>query len=270
MSRRHLWTLCLLAGAGLTLGIYHNHRMHRGQPDPVTAIVRATVIPVQTGLQNLTDGISAQVQTLTQARRAIRQHDQLKAENARLRLQLSQLEQLQHEHAAMQRLLQIRATLTGNWIGARVIANYPQAGQQTLIIDKGTRDGIQPGAPVLVGDGLVGVVVQADSAHAIVRFITAPRIAVSVKVLNAQKIATGISEGHGESTLLLNFLPPEATIQPGDKVVTAGLGGKYPPNIPVGTIERVWIDRQYSVKKATVIPAVDFGTLDIVLVQQGN
>ncbi|MEN3002645.1 MAG: rod shape-determining protein MreC [Armatimonadota bacterium] len=270
MNRRHLWSLVLLASAGLILGVYHNHRTHGGQPNPVTALVRATVVPVQAAIHRLSDGVSRQIGAITRARQAVRAHDQLVEQNARLRLQLSQMEQLQQEHAAMACLLQLRPALPGEWLGCRVIASYPQAGQQSLIIDRGTRDGVQPGAPVVAGEGLVGVVVQADAGHAIVRFISAPRIAVSAKVLNAQKIFTGICEGHGELTLLLNFLPPEAPVQAGDRVITAGLGGKYPPNIPIGVVERVWIDRQYSVKKATVQPAVDFSTLHIVLVQRKN
>jgi rod shape-determining protein MreC len=267
MSRRSLGMLLLLASTGLALGVYHNHRIHRGQPNPITALIRATVAPVQGAIRTLSDSVGGQLRAIFLARRTLRAHDRLLEENARLRLQLSQMEQLQREHATMAALLQLRSTLPGKWLGCRVIARYPQAGQQTLLVDKGTRDGIQPGAPVVVGEGLVGVVVQADSTESIVRFLNAPRIAVSVKVLNPQKISTGICEGHGESTLLLNFLPPEAPLQPGDRVVTAGLGSKYPPNILVGTIERVWLDRQYSVKKATVRPAVDFDSIEIVLVQ---
>ena len=267
MNRRSLWMLLLLASTGLALGVYHNHRVHHGQSNPITALIRATVAPVQKGIRQLSDSIGGQLRAIFLARRTLGAHDRLLEENARLRLQLSQMEQLQREHALMAGILQLRPSLPGRWVGCRVIARYPQAGQQSLIIDRGTHDGIQPGAPVVVGEGLVGVVVQADSGHSIVRFLSAPRIAVSVKVLNPQKISTGICEGHGESTLLLNFLPPEAPLQPGDRVVTAGLGSKYPPNIPVGTIERVWLDRQYSVKKATVLPAVDFGSVEIVLVQ---
>ncbi|CUU36954.1 MAG: rod shape-determining protein MreC [Armatimonadetes bacterium] len=268
--RRSLMMMAILAAAGLALGVYHNRHTQNGQSDPITALVRATIVPLQSGLSNIANAVSTRGRALIQAQHAAREVDQLKEENARLRLQLSQMEQIQREHTTMQSLLQLRPALMGKWVGARVIANYPQAGQQTLIIDKGTRDGIQPGAPVVVGEGLVGVVVQADSSHAIVRFVSAPRVAVSAKVLNPQKVSTGVVEGRGESTLLLNFLSPEAPVQAGDKVVTAGLGSKYPPNIPIGTVERVWIDRQYSVKKAIVVPAVDFSTLEIVLVQQGK
>jgi rod shape-determining protein MreC len=268
MNRRHWWWLALLAGAGLTLGVYHNHRTHRGQSNPITVLIRTTIVPVQSALKRLSDGIGTQFSSIARARQVVRTHDQLLEENARLRLQLSQMEQLQREHTTMAKLLQLRPALLGEWLGCRVIGSYPQAGQQTLIIDRGAREGVQPGAPVVASDGLVGVVVQADAHSAIVRLITAPRIAVSAKVLNAQKPSVGICEGQGEATLLLNFLPPEAPVQPGDRVVTAGLGSKYPPNLPIGVVERVWIDRQYSVKKAVVQPTVDFGALEIVLVQR--
>jgi rod shape-determining protein MreC len=100
--------------------------------------------------------------------------------------------------------------------------------------------------------------------------LVAPRMAVSVRVLNAQKASTGVCEGRGESMLLLNFIPPEVPLQAGDRVVTAGLGGKYPPNLTIGVVERVWHDRQYSVKKAWVRPAVDFERLSVALVKRGR
>jgi cell shape-determining protein MreC len=58
---------------------------------------------------------------------------------------------------------------------------HPQSGQQTLIIDRGARDGVLSGAPVVTGEGLVGVVERADRDSAIVRMLIAPRVAVSAK-----------------------------------------------------------------------------------------
>ncbi|MFQ3611015.1 MAG: rod shape-determining protein MreC, partial [Fimbriimonadales bacterium] len=254
MRLRHRWLLVVLASAGVALGVYHNHRTHHNQPNLMTALVRSVVIPFENGIRSLTNGVSGWLSTLTRAQQVVRSHDELAQENARLRMELERLQALQQENRQMQKLLQVRPSLPGEWVGARVIAYYLQPGQQTVRIDRGTRDGVLAGAPVVAGDGLVGVVAQADSHHALVRLIVAPRMAVSAKVLNAQKLSSGICEGRGESEILLNFLPPEAPIAVGDKVITAGIGSKYPPNLPIGTVERVWLDRQYSVKKAIVRP----------------
>lgn len=268
--RRRRWVWLVLAALGLLLGIYHNHRMHHGAENPLTVWVRSLLLPLQRGARSATDGVGQFVATLMQARQALREYDHLAIENARLRRELEQLRAVAAENETLRQMLNLRAQLPGEWIGCRVIAVYPQAGQQTLIIDRGARDGVVAGAPVVTDKGLVGVVAQADGHSAIVRMLIAPRMAVSARVLNAQRASTGVCEGRGETLLLLNFVPPEAPMQVGDRVVTAGLGGKYPPNLPIGVIERVWLDRQYSVQKALVRPAVDFEQLRVALVKRGQ
>ncbi len=268
--RRRRWTWAILAVAGMLLGVYHNHRVHHGEVNPITALIRGMLTPLQRTAHSTTEGASQFFATLTQAREALREYDHLALENARLKQQLEQMRTVAAENESLRALLNLRPQLAGDWLGCRVLAVYPQAGQQTLIIDRGSRDGVLAGAPVLAGDGLMGVVERADAASSIVRMLTAPRMAVSVKALNAQKVSTGVCEGRGESMLLLNFIPPEAPLQAGDRVVTAGLGGKYPPNLTVGVVERVWLDRQYSVKKAWVRPAVDYERLSVALVKRGR
>lgn len=266
--KRRRWAWLALATLGLLLGIYHNHVVQRSGANPLTAFVRSLLVPVQHGAQQATDSASEFATTLVRAREALREYDHLALENARLKQELEQLRALAAENEALRQLLNLRAQLPHQWIGCRVIAAYPQPAQQTLIIDRGTRDGITVGAPVVAGTGLLGVVERADYGRSIVRLLLAPRMAVSAKVLNAQKVSLGVCEGRGESRLLLNFIPPDAPVQVGDRVVSAGLGGKYPPDIPIGTVEAVWLDRQFSVKKAWVRPAVNFEQVRVALVQR--
>jgi len=259
-----------LAVAGLLLGIYHNHTVQRGEPNPLTTLVRALLVPLQRSAQGATHSAEHLFATIARAREALREHDYLALENARLKQELERLQTVEAENATLRQLVNLRPRLPHQWLGCWVIARYPQSGQQTLLIDRGVRDGVVAGAPVVAAEGLVGVVARADADRALVRLLTAPRVAVSAKVLNAQKVSTGICEGRGETRLLLNFIPPEAPVQVGDRVVTAGLGGKYPPNVPIGTVEEVWVDRQVSVKKAWVRPVVNFDQLQIALVRLTN
>ena len=270
MRRRRRWAWAFLAMAGLLLGVYHNHRVHHGAVNPLTALIRSLLLPLQRTAQSTTEGAGQLLATLTHAREALREYDHLALENARLKQELEQLRAVATENESLRRLLNLRPQLAGEWLGCRVVAVYPQAGQQTLIIDRGSRDGVLAGAPVLAGEGLVGVVERADATTSLVRMLIAPRMAVSARALNAQKASTGVCEGRGESMLLLNFIPPEAPLQAGDRILTAGLGGKYPPNLTIGVVEQVWLDRQYSVKKAWVRPAVDFERLSVALVKRGR
>ncbi len=264
--RRHLWTVGILAILGLMLGIYHNRQLQQGGVDPLTMFVRMLLLPLQSGVHTVSEGLGNYFSTLVSAHQALEQKSTLQEENARLRAQVAQMSELTKELEEMRALLKVRPQLSGEWVGARVIARYPQPNQMTLIIDRGTRDRVLPGMPVVAGKGLVGVVAQADAGSALVRMLSAPRVAVSAKVLNAQKVSYGVCEGKGEPSLLLNLLPLDAPVAEGDQVVSAGLGGKYPPNVPIGVVERVWVDSQYSVKKALVRPYVDLYELDVVLV----
>jgi rod shape-determining protein MreC len=268
--KRRRWTWLILAALGLALGVYHNQRVHHGEVNPLTALIRGLLLPLQRGAHSATEGTEQFFATLTRAHKVLRDHDYLLIENTQLKQELERLRSIESENESLRKLLNLRDRLPSEWIGCRIVAAYPQPGQQTMIIDRGVRDGVLAGAPVVAGEGLVGVVERADHNAAIVRMLIAPRMAVSAKVLNAQKVSTGVCEGRGESMLLLNFIPPEAPLQAGDQVVTAGLGGKYPPNLPIGVVERVWYDRQYSVKKAWVRPVVDFERLGVALVKRGR
>lgn len=268
--KRRRWTWLILAALGLILGVYHNQRVHHGEANPLTALIRALILPMQRGAHAVTEGTQQFLATLTQAHKVLRDHENLVVENALLKQELERLKAIEAENESLRQLLNLRARLPNEWIGCRIIATYPQPGQQTVIIDRGVRDGVLAGAPVVAAEGLLGVVERADSNASMVRMLTAPRMAVSANVLNAQKVSTGVCEGRGENRLLLNFVPPEAPLQVGDTVVTAGLGGKYPPNLPIGVVEQVWYDRQYSVKKAWVRPAVDFDRLGVALVKRGK
>jgi len=264
--RRYLWVMVGLALAGLLLGVQHNRYAQQGTGDTLAQTVRGIVVPLQKGVYAVSAGLVQFFNTLVSAQHAIADQHRLLEENARLRQELKRMRALQRENETMRTLLKVRPELPHEWLGCRVIALYPQ--QQTLILDRGTRDGILPGAPVVCGEGLVGVVAQADAGSAIVRLLTAPRVAVSARVLNSSRVSSGFCEGRGESEILLHMLPPEAPVQVGDSVVSAGLGGKYPSNIPIGVVVQVWLDRQYSLKKARVRPYADFENLQIVLVQR--
>lgn len=268
MRKRYWLTFGLLGLLGIVIGVHHNHRAHRKQSDPVTGIVRSVVMPIQSGVSNTTDTVSDFFTSVFRAREVLRQQETMATENQRLKAELAELEVLRQENDQLTRLLALREQQKEEWVACRVTASYPQIGDQMLVLDKGTAQGVQVGSPVICSDGLVGVIVEAGKHASHVRLITASRIAVSARVQNRAKNSVGICEGQGESLLKLNFLPLHTKIQEGDKVVTAGLGGKYPAGIPVGTVEKTWEDRRYSIKQAHVRPFVAFDELSFVLVRK--
>jgi rod shape-determining protein MreC len=267
--RKRFWlTFGLLGILGMGIGVHHNHRIQRQQSDPVVGIVRSVVVPIQSGVSSTTDSVSDFFTSIFRARQVTGRYEALVAENQKLKNELSQVEVLRRENEQLARLLALREQTQGDWVACRITANYPQIGDQVLILDKGTLHGVQPGSPVVSSEGLVGVIVDAGKNYAHARLITASRIAVSARVQNQAKTSVGICEGQDEFLLRLNFLPLNAKVQAGDKVVTAGLGGKYPAGIPIGIVEKVWEDRRYSIKQAHVRPFVALDELSFVLVRK--
>lgn len=265
LYRRHWLTLGFLALFGIAIGVFHNHQVRQGRRDPVTGLVRAVVIPLQGGVHSVTDGVQGWFTTLFRARAAIRQQDKLQAENEQLWSRLAQMEALRAENEQLRRLLALRSQFAPAGIASRVIAFYPQVGDQMLVLDKGSAEGVQVGAPVVASEGLVGVVAQVEPHHAQVYLLTSSRVAVSARVGNTAG-SVGICEGQDGPLLVLNYLPLAAPVRAGDQVVTAGLGPKYPAGIPIGVVERVEEDRRYSIRKAYVKPFVQLEHLGVVLV----
>ncbi|MEK6222616.1 MAG: rod shape-determining protein MreC, partial [Chloroflexota bacterium] len=135
---------------------------------------------------------------------------------------------------------------------------------QYVIINRGSDDGVLSGMPVVSAEGLVGHVAAVTSNAARVQLITDPASLASVKIQPSD--ADAVLQGTITSNLLLDLIPQDSTIQPGDLVLTSGLGGLYPANIIVGQLTSVRQQATNLFKEASVQPVVDFSRMRIILV----
>jgi len=192
----------------------------------------------------------------------------IRRENSELKDRISALEeQVNTTTADQNRLRQLEALLgLQESIGpkvqttaAQVISSGVSNFEWTISIDKGTTQGIAVDMPVVAPAGLVGHVVKV-SANASV----AGRLDVTGK--------TGLLTGAGEQDMRMGLVDTTTDVGPDERVVTAGYRipgvatSLYPPNVLIGTVSRVVPDSAALEKFITVRPAVDFSTLDLVLV----
>ncbi|MFN7017210.1 MAG: hypothetical protein ACK4P5_08630, partial [Fimbriimonadales bacterium] len=80
--KRRRWTWLMLATLGLVLGVYHSQRVHHGEVNPITALIRGIILSMQRGVYAATATTEQCFTTLTHARAVLREHDQLASENA--------------------------------------------------------------------------------------------------------------------------------------------------------------------------------------------
>ncbi len=107
--------------------------------------------------------------------------------------------------------------------------------RQRLMLNAGTASGVRRGQAVIDAGGLVGQVIEATPTTATVLLLTDPDHAVPVAV--ARTGVRLIIYGTGRSDVLeLRNVPLSSDVRPGDVLITSGLGGRFPPGFPVGTI----------------------------------
>lgn len=247
----------------------------QGDDGPLSALGDAalTVIsPLQEAVSTFTHPIGNFFSTLFRL-------PSIRRENETLRDRVAALEQEVATTAAdLDRLADLEALLGlqeslgrhAETTAAQVIANGVSNFEWTITIDKGSGDGIEEDMPVVANAGLVGHVVQVGPSSSVVQLIIDPDSFVAGR-LDATR-ATGLLSGEGVSDLRMGLVESTVEVAPDEKVVTAGYRipgvaqSLYPPNILIGTVSRVLPEESALETFVTVRPAVDFSTLDLVLV----
>ncbi|RMH87907.1 rod shape-determining protein MreC [Lysobacter pythonis] len=108
--------------------------------------------------------------------------------------------------------------------------------RQRLVLDAGSRQGVRPGQAVIDAGGLLGQVIEVQPGTATVLLLTDPDHAVPVEV--ARNGVRLVAYGHGDH-ISLGHIPRTADVRVGDVVQTSGIGGRFPPGFPVGSIEKL-------------------------------
>jgi rod shape-determining protein MreC len=190
---------------------------------------------------------------------------ELEGEVAELQAQVIQLQQEVGKTQILAALVDFeQANPENRYLAAAVIGRDPSPFLHYVIINRGSNDGILRGMPVVTNQGLIGRVdaVIADAAR--IQLITDPASSVNVRLQNAETEASLVGSVTGD--VALQLIPQDINVQPGDLVLTSGLGGGYPPDLIIGQVGNVR-SRDFDLfQQATVQPVVDFNRLEIVLV----
>jgi rod shape-determining protein MreC len=189
----------------------------------------------------------------------------LEAEVARLNGEVVRLQENEADLRILSSLVNYAQTQPNNqYLAANVIGRDSNALLGFIILDRGTDDGVRRGMPVVTGDGLVGTVIEVTRNACKVRPITDPVSRIATRLQLSRE--AGVVEGGIGGTLQLNFISQQAQVSEGELVLTSGLGGDYPADIVVGSVTNVQQLNFEVLQSATLIPAVDFGQLEIVLI----
>jgi rod shape-determining protein MreC len=204
------------------------------------------------------------------------EYNRVLEENKRLKEQLAagqnlsaQLMERRKENHRLREMLGFKRQTAYTLLPAEVVARDPSQWFETITINKGYADGVQKDMAVVTSEGLVGSVFFVSKNSSRVLMLTDSRRAVSALVQRSREPGfIGIIEGYPEKKgfLRMSNLSPEANIQPGDTVISSGLGGVFPKGLVIGHVVEVGQDQYGLLQQALVRSSVNFNRLEEVFI----
>ena len=134
---------------------------------------------------------------------------------------------------------------------------------KSIIIDRGSAGGVEVNDVIANANGLVGRVVLTTKDLAKVQLVTDNNCSIGALIERTRR--QGVVRGNGSTALQMSDIPSLADVQPGDKILTAGIDGVYPRGIPIGQVTKAE-PGQSLFKTVTVRSSVDFGAIEEVIV----
>lgn len=267
---RHRGAVIASAAALLVLAMAISSFFTKGRTSPVSSAINFIFRPLHNVVGAISDRVGGMVDYT-------RKYDDLLAENEHLKAKIAQMEEQERisrdaieENERLRTLLNLPlAKREFQYAAATVIERNVSSWAKTLTLSKGTEHGIEVGKCVVSADGnLVGIISQAGANWSIVTTIIDTDMSAGALIDRTGQAA--IAEGEWslmrEGRLKLALLPLESDVQNGDLILTSGLGGVYPKDIPIGTVVGMQPEPTGQTAYAVIEPRVKLDELSQVFV----
>ncbi len=244
----------------------------------VNRVVTAVITPFSAAASAVGGWVDDTGDAMTTAKSLQQENDALKSEINELRYANIAMAEIYAENQRLREMLNYKNSHPDqSLVVAKVLGRTPGDLRDGLFINKGTDDGIREDMAVVTADGLVGLVDEVYPSTSRVMLITSTRCNVGARILRASSRAVGIISGRGSDNvpLLMEHLPREAEVIPGDVVVTSGYSRNHPAGIVIGTVKESSLDAAGLLRNARVEPAaVKIGLEEVFVIvwhqQDGN
>jgi rod shape-determining protein MreC len=231
--------------------------------------VRIVFTPIERVVSKLTYSIGDVFSSITKVMTVYRDNERLRQQVDQLQQSTLTLNELNAENQRLQVMLDYRKnTPQFEMVTATVIAREPGTWFNTIVINKGSDQGLTKDMSVITPKGLVGHIVTIYGNSAKVMLILDPRSAVGGLVQRPESRVAGIVVGQVQNNTeprMVN-LARESDVIKGDSIITSGLGGIFPKGILIGEITDVKNEAGGLLKYAEIKTAVDFSKLEEVFV----
>lgn len=235
----------------------------------VSSIVGGVLEPVQGVFYSVTSGIIGFFDGFTTDAELEAENKLLQEQVIELNAELAELKEARQENERLRELLAYKEDNPKlETITARVTSWSPGQWLVVFNINAGVSSGVQKDMAVINSQGLIGRVIDTGANWAKVMAIidSSSGVAGVIERTRDAGIIKGSIIPEGTPMMNMEFLPLDADLMPGDKVMTSGVGGIFPKGIPIGTITEISFGQDSTQTSAKLIPAVDFVHLEEVMV----
>ena len=247
---------------------------YAGANGRLTAAPQELLSVVLTPLQKVTSALSGGAASVWEKYTSIDdvmdRNEQLEAENAELRQQIVDYDRIKVENDAYKALARIQDTNSeASYVSAFVIGRDPLDEFGGFTLDQGSTDGVAVNDAIISDRGyLLGVVVEVDATSCKVMTILHPSFNAAGVISRTREngIITGSADYAADGQCVLTNLDRATEARKGDQVITTGLGGVFPANLLVGTVQEVVPEQSGKSSSAVILPGADPRTVKHVFI----
>lgn len=263
-SKRLVRILCVILFALISIVLLSISAKHPHRYTIVDRVAMAGIVPFQEGV----------TRTMHFCVRMWRQYfylvgvreecDRLKGMLAKAEMEKSRYLESELASQRLRKLLEMKSEVPHRMLPAKVVGLDPSGWFKTILINRGTRDGVSKGMAVITSGGIVGRIIGASRRHAKVLLIVDRSSAIDGLVQRTR--SRGIVEGETSESCRFKYVVRKADIKIEDTVISSGLDGLFPKGLRVGAISEISKPSSGLFQEVKVRPFVDFTKLEEVLV----
>lgn len=217
--------------------------------------------PVSDALHEVTATVSGVASGAGNYWDAARQNGNLKRENAALRRQITEARAIMLDNRELRQTLRLREETPQTVAVGRIVSSSFESPRRFAILSAGSNDGVQEGMPVRSAKGLIGRVLDVGALASRILLVSDRSSTIPARLLVTGQAV--LCQGRGDGTVEVRPLEVGRNpFHPGDVIVTSGVGGLYPPLVPLARVIRLSNDG------AIAIPIADLGATTVGIVEQ--
>lgn len=230
---------------------------------PVRGFAYSALSPFTSTISRATQNTGNFFSTLISLNKLASKNEQLTNDNLQLKATNIQLNDIKHENDLLRSQLQFMKSSSFQLIPAKIIAKSPTGFLDTIVIDKGSSDGVKTSQAVISNGFLVGVIKQAYSHNSSVQMITSN--SSKIPAILEESRGTGLVQG-GLTGLHIVDVQLETNIKQGEAVLTSDLGQIITAGIPIGQVTQTTSPESDISQSAEITSPISFGKLETVFI----